>query len=149
MSLRKQIWHRQPWFEPIVQPAARPRGLWRGISGPRYSAPGCEANLTQCFETVKAPVAVGPSAAEFTQNYGEGRADPQVHASGAICEVPDGEATTLLPSTPVDFAGTPWQPRSMAPAHGEHTTQVLRERGRSDEQIAELQSKGAVGGQDA
>ncbi len=80
------------------------------------------------------------------QNYGEVLADPQVHASGAIVEVPDGEATTLLPSTPADFAGTPWAPRSMAPNHGEHTDEVLRERGKSDEQIADLRAKGAIGG---
>ncbi|MDP6981083.1 MAG: CoA transferase [Myxococcota bacterium] len=78
------------------------------------------------------------------QNYGEVLADPQVHASGAIVEVPDGEATTLLPATPADFAGTPWTARSMAPGHGEHTEAVLRERGRSDEQISALRKKGAI-----
>lgn len=144
-------------------PLARVVGHPEWIDDPRFATPAARAEnaaelipmLDEIFasRTRDEWVEVFEKEPEFwwapVQNYGEVLADPQVHASGAICEVPDGEATTLLPSTPVDFAGTPWQPRSMAPAHGEHTTQVLRERGRSDEQIAELQSKGAVGGQDA
>ena len=34
-------------------------------------------------------------------------ADPQAHAAGGFVEVPDGESTTLLPATPVDFDRTP------------------------------------------
>jgi crotonobetainyl-CoA:carnitine CoA-transferase CaiB-like acyl-CoA transferase len=32
----------------------------------------------------------------------------------------------------------------MAPAHGQHTDEVLRELGRSDAELAELRAKGAV-----
>ncbi len=71
--------------------------------------------------------------------------DPQVRAAGGWVEVPDGPTTTTLPSTPVDFAGTPWAPRAMAPAHGEHTDEVLAsELGRSAEQIAALRERGVV-----
>jgi crotonobetainyl-CoA:carnitine CoA-transferase CaiB-like acyl-CoA transferase len=52
-------------------------------------------------------------------------ADPQVAAAGGLVEVPDGEGTTLLPATPVDFGGTPSAPRSPWPGHGEHTDEVL------------------------
>ena len=72
-------------------------------------------------------------------------ADPQVAAAGGFVEVPDGPGTTLLPATPVDFGGTPWAPRSMAPGHGEHTDEVLNELGRSGTDIADLREKGIVG----
>ena len=71
-------------------------------------------------------------------------ADPQVLASGGLVAVPDGEGTTLLPATPCDFHGTPWAPRSMAPDHGEHSDEILRELGRNDEQIAALREASLV-----
>jgi crotonobetainyl-CoA:carnitine CoA-transferase CaiB-like acyl-CoA transferase len=71
-------------------------------------------------------------------------ADPQVHAAGGLVAVPDGEGTTLLPATPCDFGGTPWAPRSMAPGLGEHSDEILRELGRSDEQIAALRDQEVI-----
>jgi len=79
------------------------------------------------------------------QNFGEVLADPQVHAIGGLVDVPDDESSTLLPATPVDFAGTPWQPRSMAPSHGQHSDEILGETGRSPEQIAGLRVRGILG----
>ena len=78
------------------------------------------------------------------QSVEEVVADPQAHAAGAFVEVPDGVGTTLLPATPVDFEGTPWSPRSMAPEHGEHTSEILREIGRSDQEIERLRAGGVV-----
>jgi len=78
------------------------------------------------------------------QSLDEVIADPQVQAAGGLCEVPDGAATTLLPATPADFHGTPWRPRWMAPDHGQHTDEVLRELGRTDAELAELRAKGVV-----
>lgn len=78
------------------------------------------------------------------QNTDEVLADPQVHAAGGFVEVPDGEASTLLPATPVDFAGTPWAPRAMAPALGQHTDAILGELGRGSEQIAALRAQKVV-----
>ena len=71
-------------------------------------------------------------------------ADPQVHAAGGFVDVPDGDTTTKLPATPVDFGGTPWAPRSMAPAHGQHTDEILAELGRSAAQIADLRASGVT-----
>jgi crotonobetainyl-CoA:carnitine CoA-transferase CaiB-like acyl-CoA transferase len=72
-------------------------------------------------------------------------ADPQVQAAGGFVEVPDGPSTTLLPATPVDFAGTPWEPRCMAPEPGQHSHEVLRELGKSAEEIASLRERGVLG----
>ena len=71
--------------------------------------------------------------------------DPQAHAAGGFVEVPDGVATTLLPATPADFQGTPIEHRSMAPNHGEHGDQILRELGKSDEAIGALRNEGVLG----
>jgi len=72
-------------------------------------------------------------------------ADPQAQACGGLVEVPDGESTTTLPATPVDFEGTPWAPRSMAPEHGQHGDEILRELGRTDAEIEVLRKSGALG----
>jgi crotonobetainyl-CoA:carnitine CoA-transferase CaiB-like acyl-CoA transferase len=56
-------------------------------------------------------------------------ADPQFHAAGGLVDVPDGTSTTTMVASPVDFYGTPWSPRSTAPALGQHTEEVLRELG--------------------
>ena len=53
--------------------------------------------------------------------------DPALRAAGGIVEVPDGVATMPMIATPVDFHGTPWSPRGMAPELGEHTAEVLEE----------------------
>jgi crotonobetainyl-CoA:carnitine CoA-transferase CaiB-like acyl-CoA transferase len=78
------------------------------------------------------------------QNHEEVLADPQVHAAGGFVEVPDGEGSTLLPATPVDFAGTPGAPRAMAPQLGQHTDEILSELGRLPEQIAALRAQKTV-----
>jgi crotonobetainyl-CoA:carnitine CoA-transferase CaiB-like acyl-CoA transferase len=53
--------------------------------------------------------------------------DEQFHAGGGIVDVPDGDGTLPMIATPVDFDGTPWTPRSVAPELGEHTDEVLAE----------------------
>ena len=42
--------------------------------------------------------------------------DPTLRAAGGIVEVPDGVATMPMIATPVDFHGTPWAPRGLAPS---------------------------------
>ena len=70
--------------------------------------------------------------------------DPQTVPSGALVEVPDGATGTTMLATPVDFHGTPWSPRSLAPTLGEHTDQILAEIGHSPDQIAHLRAGGTV-----
>ncbi|MEB4209084.1 CoA transferase [Mycobacterium sp. 94-17] len=54
-------------------------------------------------------------------------ADEQFHAAGGIVDVPDGEGCVPMVSTPADFHGTPWAPRSVAPELGQHTEEVVAE----------------------
>ncbi|MDE0884062.1 MAG: CaiB/BaiF CoA-transferase family protein [Myxococcota bacterium] len=72
--------------------------------------------------------------------------DPQAHAAGGFVEVPDGEGTTLLPATPVDFGGRPCEQRHMAPAHGADSDSILAELGHAPEEIARLREAGVVAG---
>ena len=58
-------------------------------------------------------------------------------------EGPQGAFETL--NTPFAIAGAEIGPRSAAPATGEHTHEVLREAGFSDEEVAELAASGALG----
>ena len=65
-------------------------------------------------------------------------ADPQLQHAGGLIEVPDEYGTTTMIASPADFHGTPGEPRWIAPKLGEHTAEVLRELGRSDEVIEAL-----------
>jgi crotonobetainyl-CoA:carnitine CoA-transferase CaiB-like acyl-CoA transferase len=78
------------------------------------------------------------------QSVEEVLADPQVAAAGGLVEVPDAGSTTTFPATPVDFSATPWAPRWMAPAIGQHTDEILAELGRDPAAIAELRRDGVV-----
>jgi len=53
--------------------------------------------------------------------------DEQFHAAGGVVYVPDGDDTVPMVASPVDFHGTPAEPRSVAPKLGEHTEAVLAE----------------------
>jgi crotonobetainyl-CoA:carnitine CoA-transferase CaiB-like acyl-CoA transferase len=70
--------------------------------------------------------------------------DPQARATGAFVRVPDGAAGVEMLASPVDFGGTPWEPRSMPPECGQHTEEVLLEMGLDWEQIGALKEKGVI-----
>jgi formyl-CoA transferase len=47
--------------------------------------------------------------------------------------------------SPIKMSGTPPDPSRRAPLLGEHTDEVLRESGVSEEEIGRLRSAGAIG----
>ena len=70
--------------------------------------------------------------------------DEQLQHAGGLVEVPNGNGTTRMIASPVDFHGTPGEQRSLAPRLGEHTREVLLEAGFSDDEIDRMISSGAV-----
>lgn len=80
------------------------------------------------------------------QDYEELAADPQVPANDYIVEVErPGHGPIRVVGVPVELSRTPGSVRSMAPALGRHTVEVLREYGFSAEEIAALRDEGVIG----
>jgi crotonobetainyl-CoA:carnitine CoA-transferase CaiB-like acyl-CoA transferase len=71
--------------------------------------------------------------------------DPQTAAREMVVEV---EHSTIGPvktlGLPVKFSRTPGKVRTGAPLYGEHTREILAEHGFSQDEIARLESEGAV-----
>lgn len=78
------------------------------------------------------------------QNSFEVGNDPSLRANGFIGELVDSEGNTReLVTSPVQFDETP-QTLTRAPGFAEHTDDILRELGLSDEELIELKIAGAV-----
>lgn len=79
------------------------------------------------------------------QSVNEAVNDAQVHAAGAIVDVPepDGSSGKMI-ATPVDFHGTPWHVRLPVPELGQHTEEVLLELGRDWDEIIALKEQGVI-----
>ena len=78
-------------------------------------------------------------------SIGEMLEDPQTIARDMVTEVPHsrlGRVKTL--GTPVKFSATPTALRRSAPLLGEHTAEVLRELGYTDDDISALVDNGTV-----
>ena len=72
-------------------------------------------------------------------------ADPQVRARGMVVEVPHPHAGTLpLVGSPITLSATPVESPRAPPLLGQHTDNVLREVGYSDDEVAALRSRGAI-----
>jgi formyl-CoA transferase len=72
-------------------------------------------------------------------NYAEAYADPQIRAREMIAEVDHPTLGRLrMPGSPIKMSGTPTVVSRRAPLLGEHTRDVLREAGCSEEEIASI-----------
>ena len=78
-------------------------------------------------------------------NYADILADPQPWANGYLVEIEhtNAERYTIVGPT-IRFSATPARVRATAPALGEHTEAVLRERGMTDDDIAHLRREGVL-----
>ncbi len=75
------------------------------------------------------------------QSVAEVLEDPQIHAAGGFVEIPpeeDGAEPMTSVASPVTFRGNPLRRTGPVPKLGEHTREVLREAGLSDEEIETL-----------
>jgi crotonobetainyl-CoA:carnitine CoA-transferase CaiB-like acyl-CoA transferase len=143
-------------------PLARAVGHPEWLDDPRFSTPMARAqNARELIALLDAEFATRPLdewAEVFATepdffwapvNDADGiLADPQLRHAGGLVEVPDGSTGTTMIASPVDFHGTPWAPRSLAPGLGEHTESVLLEMGKSAEEIGVLLDAGVVRGPD-
>ncbi|MDF3319982.1 CaiB/BaiF CoA-transferase family protein [Rhodococcus sp. C3V] len=72
--------------------------------------------------------------------------DPQVHHNGTIVDIPDPEFGTVRQlGHPARFEHTPMLDYSRAPRLNEHESEILKNLGYSDDQIAQLKVQGAIG----
>ena len=96
------------------------------------------ADLLAAFEEVGVPA--GP-----VYDVLQMQADPQVRAREMVTKVRharEGEVETI--GLPIKFSETPGKVLTGAPLYGQHTRDVLREAGFSDEALAALLAEGAV-----
>ncbi|MDR1212595.1 MAG: CoA transferase [Propionibacteriaceae bacterium] len=72
--------------------------------------------------------------------------DPQLEAVGAFIEVPRGDGgQARVVATPVHYSASPLDVRLGVPTLGQHTGEVLRQLGLTDQELADLVAAGAIG----
>jgi crotonobetainyl-CoA:carnitine CoA-transferase CaiB-like acyl-CoA transferase len=83
-------------------------------------------------------------AVGMVKTYADIESDPQVHAMGTVISVGESAGAYRTVRLPAQFAS--WSPTHSVPAPriGEHTDEVLREIGCSDNDIARLAASGAT-----
>ena len=86
-------------------------------------------------------------ACEKVRHFKELCTDQQAFANGNVIKYQfDNGHEAVLPCTPVQFNECVAPPCKRAPSVGQHSAEILKELGYSEEKIAELKASGAVGG---
>ncbi len=139
-------------------PLARAVGHPEWLEDPRFATPiGRAQNATELISLLDAEFAT-KSLDEWAEIFATEQdffwapvnspddllVDPQFEPSGAMVVVPDGSSGTYMIATPVDFHGTPWAPRSIAPELGEHTREVLADLGKDPATVDDLIARGVA-----
>jgi len=96
------------------------------------------ADLVERARRFGAPVATCNGLPEFLD-------DPQVAANRTVFETEDRAGAMRLLRNPVRFETTPTDVRQTPPRLGEHTDEILREVGYTDDRIQELRTAGSIG----
>jgi len=96
------------------------------------------AELVERARRFGAPVATCNGLPEFLD-------DPQVAANRTVFETEDRAGAMRLLRNPVRFETTPTDVRQTPPRLGEHTDEILREVGYTDDRIQELRAAGSIG----
>ena len=137
-ALDREDLHEEPRFKDAASRRENARELMAILDAEFAKRPLDE--LTRRFDEVDLWWAPVQTPAEVLE-------DPQALASGAIVEIPgrNGEAPIRTVGSPVRFSKADVTPRSRSPELGEHTEEVLRERGVGEEQIDRLRAAGALG----
>ncbi|MHB8575787.1 MAG: CaiB/BaiF CoA transferase family protein [Dehalococcoidia bacterium] len=78
------------------------------------------------------------------QSVNEAATDPVMEQAGAFVDVPLPDGSAKMVATPMDFYGTPWQPRGPAPELGQHTEEILLELGFDWDRIIALKDGGVI-----
>ena len=144
----------EAWWEDFATKVGRPE--W--ITDPKFvdsaaRAANCVEMIAQ-LDSIFASQTLAEWEAQFAELEGvwspakspeEVIADPQALENGFVTPVtyPDGDHY-LTGASPAQFDGRPVGELKASPTHGEHTDDVMRELGLTDEQITELKSRGIV-----
>jgi crotonobetainyl-CoA:carnitine CoA-transferase CaiB-like acyl-CoA transferase len=130
-------------------PLARVVGHPEWIDDERFSTPAARfehaGELIGLLDDIFATQTLDEWAEVFTtepdffwspvQSIDELLSDEQFLTGGGLVEVPDGDRSTTMVATPVEFARHAAVPRGMAPDLGAHTRDLLGEPGCSDDEI--------------
>ncbi|HXH21631.1 MAG TPA: CoA transferase [Dehalococcoidia bacterium] len=124
--------------------AAERARLWREVIAELRQAFRCHPTQWLYETLLRLGVRCAPA-----QNYSQVARDPQVIANNYIVEIDHPRlGRTRMTGNPQRFSATPIELATTAPGVGEHTREVAREAGLSEQEIAALIERKVIAGED-